>query len=173
MHKVSPTNHELHTELRIHTEHRATLLDAMPGLDDETLADTLEGLTDLHEMIAALTRSALLDQALATGLKQRISEMRERRGRLETRALKKRDLVFGVMRDGQITKIIDPEFTASLKKAAPAVSIDEESLIPKAFWEPQPPKLDRQAILAALKQGDVITGAHLVTGNYQLSVRTK
>ena len=55
---------------------RQHLQEAYPGLDDETLDDTLEGITDLHEMIAAVIRSALVDEALQVGLKGRLEEMR-------------------------------------------------------------------------------------------------
>ena len=34
------------------------------NLDELTLADTLEEITNLHEMIAAVIRSALVDEAL-------------------------------------------------------------------------------------------------------------
>ena len=77
---------ELHLYNRLHER----LLEQLPDIDDETIRDTLEGITDLHEMIAAVIRSALVDEALHAGLRFRLDDMKERLSRLELRANKKR-----------------------------------------------------------------------------------
>ena len=56
---------------------------------------------------------------------------------------------------------------------APTLEVVEESKIPAAYWKPQPPKLDRQGLLTALKAGTAIEGAVLEPPRLQLSVRTK
>ena len=50
---------------------KRNLIAQYPEADEDTLLDTLEGITDLHEMIAAVIRSALVDEALHAGLRSR------------------------------------------------------------------------------------------------------
>ena len=88
-------------------------------LDDETIADTLEGITDLHEMIAAVIRSALVDEALHAGLRFRLDDMRQRLSRLELRASKKRQLALEAMTEVGLSKLEQPDFTASARAALP------------------------------------------------------
>ena len=77
----------------------------MLTLDDETFCHTAEGITDLHEMIAAVIRSALEAEALRIGLRSRLDDMRERLSRLEPRASKKRELALGAMTEVGLSKL--------------------------------------------------------------------
>ena len=50
-------------------------------------------------MIAAVIRSALVDQALQVGLRTRLEDMRQRLNRLAERGLKKRQLTLEAMNE--------------------------------------------------------------------------
>jgi hypothetical protein len=152
---------------------RQQLTVAFPDIDEETQIDTLEGITDLHEMIAAVIRSALVDEALHSGLRFRVDDMRERLSRLELRASKKRQLALEAMSEAGLAKLEQPDFTASVRAGSPALVVIAEENIPAPYWLPQPPKLDRQAILGQLKRGIAIAGAEMSNPKPVLSVRTK
>jgi hypothetical protein len=152
---------------------RVRLLAEFPDIDEETLADTLEGITDLHEMIAAVIRSALVDEALYSGLRFRVDDMRERLSRLELRASKKRQLALEAMSEAGLAKLEQPDFTASVRAGSPALVVIAEENIPAPYLLPQPPKLDRQTILGELKRGIAIAGAEMSNPKPVLSVRTK
>ena len=149
------------------------ILAAYPNLDDETLADTLEGITDLQEMIAAVIRSALVDEALGSGLRDRLDDMKERQSRLEIRASKKRELALQAMSEAGLSKLEQPDFTASARAGMPALVVVSEQAVPEAYWLTQPPKLDRQGLLGDLKRGGAIPGVELSNPRLVLMVRTK
>ena len=144
-----------------------------PDLDEQTLADTVEGLTDLHEILAAIVRAALADEALAAGLKGRIAEMQERLERLQERAAKRRQIVKDTMVELDLKKLTAPDFSASVRPGMPALLVIDEAAVPSIYWEPREPRLDRQGLLAELKQGAEITGVTLSNPDPVLSVRTK
>ena len=163
----------LQAEAVKHRVARDRLLAEIPELDAVTLADTLEGITDLREIVSELIRSALEDEALTTGLSTRLAEMKARAQRLGDRADKKRTLALRAMTEADIQTLLAPDFTASLRRSAPSLEIVAEEIIPDAYWKPQPAKLDRQSLLATLKSGVQIDGATLAPPQLQLSVRTK
>ena len=160
-------------ELHAYAALRQQLLADIPDLDDETLADTLEGATELTEVLAELVRSALLDEAFAEGLKARITEMKARLDRLQNRAVRKRELVLRAMNEAGLAKLSQPDFSASLRQGQPTLDVKVEDKIPAAYWRPQPPKLDRQGLMAALKGGVIVEGATLLPPMAQLFIRSK
>src|ERR1700691_5811557 len=158
------------------TEHevlRAELKAAFVDIDEETLRDTLEGISGLPEALAAVTRSFMDDLALAAALGMRISDMQERLARFEARAERIRALLTQVMERAQLKKPQEPDFTVSLRAVPPGLVVCNEADIPEVFWKPQPAKLDRKGLLAALGAGQTIPGANLGNGTTTISVRTK
>ncbi len=144
-----------------------------PEIDEQTLADTVEGLTDLHEIIQAVVRSALLDEALARGLKCRIADMQGRLDRLQDRASKRRQIAKDVMVHLNLKKINAPDFTVSIRDGSPSLIVINEDEVPKIYWQPGEPRLKRQQLAEDLKQGEEIAGAELSDPEPILTVRTR
>jgi hypothetical protein len=137
------------------------------------LADTVEGLTNLNEILVAILRSALLDEAFASGLKERIEQMEERLRRLDERAARRRQIVREAMVENDVKKIGDAEFTVSIRPGTPALVVIDEAVIPSGYWVPREPRLDRQCLLSDLKAGVAIAGVQLSNPEPVMSVRTK
>lgn len=144
-----------------------------PQIDEQALADTVEGLTDLHEIVTAIVRSALADEALATGLKSRIAEMQDRLDRLQDRASKRRQIAKDVMVELDLKKITAPDFTVSIRPGMPTLLVLDEAAVPSIYWQPSAPRLNRQGLLSELKDGADITGVTLSNPEPVLSVRTR
>jgi hypothetical protein len=144
-----------------------------PHIDEQTLADTVEGLTDLHEIVAAIVRAALADEALATGLKGRIAEMQDRLDRLQDCAGKRRQIAKDVMVELDLKKITAPDFTVSIRPGIPSLLVLDEAAVPSIYWEPREPRLNRQGLANDLKQGAEISGVALSNPEPVLSVRTR
>ena len=144
-----------------------------PHIDEQTLADTVEGLTDVHDILAAVVRAALADEALANGLKGRIAEMQDRLERLQDCASKRRQIAKEVMIELDIKKITAPDFTVSIRPGMASLLVIDENAVPSIYWQPVAPKLKRQELLSELKQGSEITGVTLSNPEPVLSVRTR
>ncbi len=144
-----------------------------PDADEECLRDTLEGLTNLTDMLAEVLRSALEDQAFVAALRSRIGDMQTRLSRIEERARKKRDLVCSVMERADVRKLMEPDFTVSLRPSRAPLVVTDEEVIPEGYWKAQAPKLDRQGLIAALSAGRDVAGAILGNAPMTISVRTK
>ncbi len=163
----------LQRELTPQQKHRERHAAEFPHADEECLHDTLEGLTNLTDMLAEILRSCLEDQSLTSALKARMADMQERLSRFEERARKKRELVCQVMEEAELKKLVEPDFTVSLRPSRPPLMIIDEAAIPGDYWRPQPAKLDRMGLISALSNGRDIAGAVLGNPPMTICVRTK
>ena len=155
------------------TELRRRLIEADPEIDETTLLDTLEGASNFKEALGEVIRSALEDEAMLSGLKGRLEDLKVRLERIKHRIDKKRDVALAVMEETGLEKLCEPDFTVSLRISPPGVVITSEEDIPEWFWIPQAPKLDKRAILDAIKAGTAVSGAELSNSKVSLAVRTK
>lgn len=137
-------------------------------LDDQTVADTLEGESGALEIkatnIAAVCRNL---EASAAAIKEAEQQMKARRTAIENRAARLRRYLLDGMRVAGISKIESPFFAISIRRNPPAVDVYEPGLVPADYMRdppPPPPEIDKKLVLQALRDGYEVPGCRLAQG---------
>lgn len=152
----------------------AALREALAVVDaeDETLLlDSIEGETDLYEAIDKLLVRMTETRANIVGLDVVIADLGVRKRRYEARVDRDRAVIEQAMTIAELPKLERPTATLSMSARAPSLRLEEEADIPAEFWKAGEPKLDRKALLAALKEGRAIPGVCLSNAAPSLSIR--
>lgn len=121
--------------------------------DDETaIQDTFDGETTLDLELRAAIIANDEDQIIVDGIKERESELRERRRRAENRIEARRGFIEQAMvLAGWKSQKLDIA-TVTVLDAPSRVEIDDEAEIPTQFWKRQDPVLDKAGLLSTLRE---------------------
>ena len=134
-------------------------------LDDQTILDTLEGMSDdLQVKAQNVVMFARNLESTAAAIKDAEAQMAARRKAIENRAASLRRYVLSSMQIAGVTKIECPYFRLSIQNNPPAVDIYEPDMVPAdlmVFPEAPPAHPDKKAIAAAIKAGREVPGATL------------
>ncbi len=147
--------------------------------DAELVAGTIEGQTDLLEVIGWALDEIDAIEVLVVGLGLKIVTFTERRDLLRKRAERMRAMIEQAMMTTELEKLRLDTATLSLRKVPPKLVVDDEALIPSRFFTPVPtpaPKLDKKGLAEAIKTNESdkpIPGAYLDNGSTTLAIRRK
>lgn len=168
------TTRDVLGELAHHQTLAQMLRERFPDEDQQTLADTLEGMSDLNDMLAEVARSIADDKCDAEACKLRIADLQLRAKRHEDRAAAKREVIASVMERAGLRKIVAADVTISLGQGKPKLVITNEAQVIAEGYGIQPdPVIDKVTLRAALEAGNEILGATLGNAAPQLTIRTK
>ena len=134
-------------------------------IDDQTIADTLEGMRGELEVkatnVAMLVRNL---ESTASAIKDAESQMASRRKAIENRVTRIRQYLLDSMVSAGIEKIEHPMLRLSVRKNPPSVDVFDAAQVPADYWRepPPPPKsIDKTLIGRAIKNGHEVPGAKL------------
>lgn len=139
--------------------------------DEQATADTIEGETDLHAAIAIAADRIAENDALVDAIKSRADALGVRRKRLEAQSDLLRSAIGVAMEVATIKRLQLSEATITLKATPVSAIVMDEAAIPARFWKPQEPKLDKRAVLDALKAKETVPGAALSNGGSTVQIR--
>lgn len=154
------SSHNLPAAVAAHNQLVERIRAAFPDADDETLAGSVESVTELDAAIVAVLRQAIEREAMADALAAMMKQMAERKKRLEDGASALRRAVLDAMLSVGWRKLPAPvpDFTVTVGNGTPKLVITDEAAIPFDLLEVVS-KPNRAAIKDALKSGREVNGA--------------
>lgn len=141
--------------------------------DAEMIETAIEGETNLKEVISAAVDRILELDAHEEAIAAQIASLQVRRERFEHQSDRIKAAIHAAMGQAELRKLELPQATLGVRAVPPKCEITDESLIPSKYWKAQDPKLDRKAVLEALKAKEDVPGVTLSNGGETLSMRVK
>jgi len=150
------------------------LMEAYPELveDGELALDMFEGETDLFKVIGRAVKARAEKLAMADGVKTYISDLSERKARMERGADGLKALIQSLMDAAGQEKITLPEATIFVTKPRESVNVTDVDALPQGFFKVTK-TADKTALKDALMAGETVPGAELQIGLAGLTIRTK
>lgn len=140
--------------------------------DEETYLDTLDGETDVLDILDAELAAMQGDDALAEAIKSQESALRSRRHRIEMRASAHRRNLRLLLSHAGLKKAERPCATVSIRLGSMSVAITNEADVPTQLMREKVTRSpDMAAIKAQIEAGETVPGAELVRGEDIVSVR--
>ena len=128
-----------------------------PDMDADVWFDTIEGIEgEIEDKADGYAKVIAQLNADAVAIKAEEDRLYSRRKTIENRINNMKSRLQAMMELTGKTKFKTPLFSFSVQKNPASVVIDNEALIPDAYWIPQEPKLDKAAIKEALKSEDEV-----------------
>ncbi len=154
---------------------KALLLNIRDVVEDdaEMIETAVEGETNLKEAISAAVDRILELDAHEEAIAARIKALSERKERFAHQSERIKAAIHVAMGQAELRKIELPQATLGVRAVPPKAEITDEAMIPSKFFKPQDPKLDRKAVLDALKAKEEVPGATLSNGGETISIRSK
>lgn len=133
----------------------------MGEIDEQTFNDTLESI-GADEKINSYCEIINQFKADMKSLKDEINRLTERKNNCENAIERMKSALDEFMKASGKTKEKTDKFTIYYRDTQSVNILDEDEL-PDEYLIPQPPKIDKKAISAAIKDGEKVAGAELVT----------
>lgn len=142
-----------------------------PEVDPQLIADTMEAIegeyTDKVENYGKVIRQLEHD---AAALDYEAKRLKNRKDSIEASIKRMKAAIKESMELRGESKVDTQLFKFSIRKNPASVVIDDESRVAHDYMIPQPPKIDKKAIKAAIDEGFEFDWAHLEQGT-SLSIK--
>lgn len=142
------------------------------GEDDDFAADAIEGQTDFLEVVNSLIAQEGEDEAHISAIQDFADKLSKRALRINALISRPRNALLAAFQNAGVKTLRCPLGTVGVRPTPAKVITTDEALIPDEFMKPRDPVLDKQALLAALKEGRTVPGATLSNGGVTISIRT-
>lgn len=155
---------KLNKEMQAAEQIKAHLADVVDDYDFDLVRDMIEGETSLDTAIEIAVIQTSEDMALIAGIDMVMSQMASRQARIKRRVEITKTIIQAAMETAEKNVMETALCRITLKNTPPKALIVDQAQVPSEYWKPQDPKLDKKAVLDALKAKKTIPGAQLSNG---------